>query len=128
MHRRVSVFVCLLIAGLSETATAQLRAVQYVTGLSLPVAFVQDPADAGNQYVVQQGGQIRLIRNGTLQSTPFLDLTSAIRSGGEQGLLGLSFAPDYATSGRFFVNFTNTNGDTVVARFRRSPFNPLVAD
>ena len=48
-------------------------------------------------------------------------------SGAEQGLLGLAFAPDYATSGRFFVNFTNLAGDTVIARFRRSG-NPVVAD
>jgi hypothetical protein len=56
-----------------------------------------------------------------------LDLTSSVLSGGERGLLGLALAPDYATSGRFFVNFTNKSGDTVVARFRRST-NPLVAD
>ena len=106
----------------------QLQAVPYVSGLSLPVAFVQDPGDSTIQYVVQQGGRIRLIRNGVLQTTDFLNLTSSIISGGEQGLLGLAFAPDYVTSRRFFVNFTNTSGHTVVARFMRSSTNPLVAD
>ncbi len=98
-----------------------------MSGLSSPLAFVQDPGDATIQYVLQQGGRIRLIRNGALQSAPFLDLTSSISSGGERGLLGMALPPDYATSGRFYVNFTNTNGDTVVARFKRSS-NPLAAD
>src|SRR5215208_617087 len=110
------------------SAAAQLRAVPYVSGLSFPLAFVQDPGDVTIQYVVQQGGRIRLIRNGVLQTAPFLDLTSSISSGGERGLLGIALPPDYATSGRFFVNFTNTAGDTVVARFRRSASNPLAAD
>ncbi len=110
-------------------ATAQLRATTYATGLSSPLAFVQDPADAANQYVVQQGGVIRLIRNGVLQPTPFLDITGAILSGGERGLLGMAMPPDYATSGRFYVNFTAAGtGNTVIARFKRSAANPLVAD
>ena len=92
------------------------------------MAFVQDPADPTIQYVVQQGGRIRLIRNGALQTTPFLDLTSAISTGGERGLLGMALPPNDTTSGRFFVNFTNPQGHTVIARFKRSTTNPLVAD
>jgi glucose/arabinose dehydrogenase len=57
----------------------------------------------------------------------FLDLAPVVQAGGEQGLLGMAFAPDHATSRRFFVNFTNRQGHTVVARFRRSD-DPLVAD
>ena len=53
------------------SAAAQFRAVPFVSGLSSPLAFVQDPGDATIQYVLQQGGRIRLIRNGVLQSTPF---------------------------------------------------------
>jgi glucose/arabinose dehydrogenase len=66
-----------------------------------------------------------VIENGSLLPTPFLDVSGAISSGGE---LGLAFSPDYAVSGRFFVNFTDTNGNTVVARFKWSIGNPLVAD
>jgi glucose/arabinose dehydrogenase len=111
----------------AAVASADLRSEVYVTGLTAPLAFVQDPTNRSVQFVVEQGGRIRVVRNGTLQTTDFLNLTSAVVSGGERGLLGLAFTPDYATSGRFFVNFTNTAGDTVVARFRRSG-NPLVAD
>jgi len=127
MRFSIPVVVCAAALLLPSSAAAQLKAVPFVSGLNLPLAFVQDPGDATIQYVLQQGGRIRLIRNGALQSTPFLDLTSSIASGGERGLLGMALPPDYATSGRFFVNFTNTNGDTVIARFRRSSSNPLVA-
>ena len=110
-------------------ATAQLRAVTYVTGLSSPIAFVQDPGNPTIQYVAQQGGRIRVVSNGVLQATDFLNLSSAISTGGERGLLGLAFPSDYASSGRFYVNFTRaSDGHTVVARFLRSAANPLVAD
>ena len=108
-------------------AVAQLRVRVHTSGLVSPVAFVQDPVDRTVQYVVEQAGRIRVVRNGTVLDTAFLDLTSSVRSGGEQGLLGLAFAPDNTTSGRFYVNFTNAAGHTVVARFRRSS-DPLVAD
>jgi glucose/arabinose dehydrogenase len=104
-----------------------LRAVPYVSGLSAPVAFVQDPADARVQFVVEQAGRIRTIVSGTLQSTPFLDIRAIVRASGEQGLLGLAFPPDAASSGRFFVNYTDLNGDTVVARYTRSA-DPRVAN
>ena len=108
-------------------AQSQLRAQTYASGLSNPVAFVQDPTDRAVQFVVEQTGRIRVVRDGEVQPADFLNLTSAVATGGERGLLGLAFAPDYATSGRFFVNFTNTAGNTVVARFTRSS-NPAIAD
>jgi glucose/arabinose dehydrogenase len=110
------------------SASGQLRLVPYASGLNAPLEFVQDPAVPSRQYVVEQGGRIRVIQNGAVQPTPFLDLSAAISAGGERGLLGLAFPPDYPSSGRFFVNFTDTNGNTVVARFKRSSGNPLVAD
>ncbi|MEO5819223.1 MAG: PQQ-dependent sugar dehydrogenase [Vicinamibacteraceae bacterium] len=126
-----------LVLAASVQAAAQLPSIQsatYVGGLSSPVGMVQDPSDPAVQYVVQQGGLIRVIRNGALQGTNFLNLTSAVASGGERGLLGLAFPSDYARTGRFYVNFTRAasgppeNGATVVARFLRSAGNPLVAD
>jgi glucose/arabinose dehydrogenase/putative transposon-encoded protein len=108
-------------------AQPQLRTRVYASGLAAPVGFVQDPTRPSVQYVVQQGGRIRVVQSGAVLPADFLDLSSVVSGGGEQGLLGLAFAPDYATSGRFYVNFTNLAGDTVVARFHRSG-NPLVAD
>ena len=98
-------------------ADAQLTRRVYATGFSAPVAFVQDPTDTSVQFVVEQGGRIRRLVNGIVTST-FLDLSAVISSGGERGLLGLAFAPDYATSRRFYVNFTGPGGHTVIARFR----------
>ena len=117
--------VLLLLA--TPDATAQLRTRVHASGFSQPVAFVQDPADPSVQFVVQQQGRIRVVRDGTIQGVDFLDLTSVVLSGGERGLLGMVFPPDAAASGRVYVNFTNSEGHTVIARFRRSS-NPLVAD
>ena len=124
---RIAVAVLLLLAGGTVDVLAQLRTRVHASGFTLPLAFVQDPTDPAVQFVVQQGGRIRVVRNGTVEATDFLDLTPVVRSGGEQGLLGLVFPPDAGLTGRFYVNFTNLNGDTVIARFRRSS-NPLIAD
>jgi glucose/arabinose dehydrogenase len=117
--------VVLVSCGMIADLHAQLRTRVHASGLTLPLAFVQDPDNRNVQFVVQQGGRIRVIRDGSVLATDFLDLSSAIASGGERGLLGLAFAP--GNGQRFFVNFTNRTGDTVVARFQRSS-NPLVAD
>ena len=121
-----SAFVFLLCA-IAAPAHAQLQGQVYASGFQSPVAFVQDPTDRAVQFVVQQAGRIRVVRNGTVLGTDFLNLTSSVGCCGERGLLGLAFAPDYASSGRFFVNFTNNAGDTVIARFLRSS-NSLIAD
>src|SRR4029450_264455 len=91
------------------------------------LAYVQDPTDRDVQFVVQQDGHIRAIRNGTVPPNDFLDLSAAILSGGEARLLGMAFPPAVGTSGRFFVNFTDRAGNPVVARFKRSS-NPIAAD
>jgi len=124
-----TVLLTSIVLALSTSAAAQssIRTQQYATGFSAPVAFIQDPTDPTVQFVVEQGGRIRALRNGAIQSADFLDLRSAVRFSGEQGLLGLAFPPDAGVSGRFYVNFINLEGHTVVARFRRST-NPLVAD
>src|SRR6185369_8887189 len=117
----------LAVSAMAADLHAQLRSRVQVSGFTTPVAFVQDPADRTVQFVVQQNGRIRAVRGATVLTPDFLDVSSAIVSGGEQGLLGLAFPRDAATSGRFFVDFTNRSGDTVVARFRRSS-NAAIAD
>jgi len=112
---------------IAPSASAQLRVRAIASGFSAPVAVVTDPTDRNVFFVVQQNGHIRTVRGGTVLAADFLDLSNATVMNGEQGLLGFAFAPDYATSQRFFVNFTNRQGDTVVARFRRST-DPAIAD
>ena len=113
---------------LPNTASAELQLIPYVTGLELPIGFVQDPGNPSIQYVIEQRGRIRTIVNGTLLTTSFLDVSSLVSCCGEQGLLGLAFPPDYATSRRFYINYTNAAGNTVVARYLRSASNSLLAD
>jgi glucose/arabinose dehydrogenase len=98
-----------------------------VNGLSSPVDLQAATGDRTRLFVVEQAGRIRLIKNGTLAGTPFLDIASRVGSGGERGLLGLAFHPQYAQNGRFFVNYTDRAGDTHVAEFRVSA-NLDVAD
>ena len=108
-------------------AQAPLRMRLHASGFTNPLAFVQDPADRSVQFVVEQAGRIRAVRDGVVLDRDFLDLRGAVIAGGEQGLLGLVFAPQTSTR-RFFVNFTDRSGNTVVARFLRSAADPLVAD
>ncbi len=85
-------------------------------GLESPV----DVVAAGDVfYVLEQTGRVRVVRDGVLIEEPFLDIVDRVGSrGNEQGLLGIAFAPDFAQSRRFFVNYTDRSGDTVVAGFR----------
>ena len=101
---------CLALGLTAATAHAQLRATVYVSGFSNPVAFIPDPSTATIQYVVEQGGLIKIVQNGTVLPTPFLNLSSEVATGGEQGLLGLALPSNYGSSGRFYVCFTNTAG------------------
>ena len=100
-------------------ATAQLRTSVVATGLVNPVAFVVDPMDASTFLVVEQRGTIRGVRNGVVSSTMFLDIRGQLSAGGERGLLGIAFPPDAVQSRRFYINFTNPDGHTVVARYTR---------
>ncbi len=98
-------------------------------GLSQPLALTQDPSNPRVQYVVERRGRIRVLLDGALQPADFLDLTGEVgAASGEQGLLGLAMPADYGTRGHAFVNFTNRDGDTVIARFTRSAADRLRAD
>jgi len=96
-----------------NAAAQQLEPV--LSGLKQPVVIAN--ANDDRLFVVEQAGVIRVAVNGELLPEPFLDITSRVSSGGERGLLGLAFPRDHATSGRFYVNYTNAQSDTVVARF-----------
>ena len=112
----------------ASPAAGQLRSAPFIQGLTAPVAFVQDPSNPLRQYVVEQGGRIRVVHGGTLLAADFLNLSSVIATGGERGLLGMAMPPDYGVSGRFYVDFTDIDGNTVVARFERTASNHFAAD
>lgn len=104
-----------------------VRLVEVASGLNSPVFLTGSPGDVTRTFVVEQGGRIRVIRNGALVTTPFLDITAKVQSGGERGLLGLAFHPQYTTNGRFVVYYTNTSGDIRIASYHVST-DPDVAD
>ena len=75
------------------------------------------PDDLDRLFVVEQTGRVQVVRDGQIVPGPFMDVSRLISAGGERGLLGLAFSPDYANSGELYLNYTDTNGDTNVARF-----------
>jgi glucose/arabinose dehydrogenase len=88
--------------------------------LSKPVFITHSGDNNGRLFIVEKTGRIRVIRQGTLRGTPFLNLSAKVSTGSEQGLLGLAFHPDYGNNGRFYVDYTDVNGDTVIAEYHRS--------
>jgi len=107
-----------------ETGTLELQLV--ASGLSSPL-YLTTPAGDPRLFIVEQEGRIRIVKNGQLPATPFLDITGSVGAGGERGLLSVAFHPSYATNGYFYVDYTDNNGDTRIERYTVGP-NPDIAD
>jgi glucose/arabinose dehydrogenase len=97
---------------------------EVASGLVAPLAIANANDGSGRLFVVQQGGQVRIVRRGVVGSTPFLDLADRISSGGERGLLGLAFHPRFPSDPRVFVDYTDPDGNTRVSSFRVDPATP----
>ncbi|MDG2308000.1 MAG: PQQ-dependent sugar dehydrogenase [Candidatus Binatia bacterium] len=100
-----------------------LRLTEIASGLSQPLYAVSPPDDP-RLFILEQAGAVRVLVDGALRDEPFLDLTDIVGCCGERGLLGIAFLPDYESSGRFVVNYTNAEGDTVIAEYARSEDDP----
>lgn len=99
----------------------------FKSGFSSPV----DIQNAGDDrlFIVEQAGRIKILNaDASINPISFLDITSLISSGGEKGLLGLAFHPDYSNNGYFFVYYTDNSGDTQVARYTVDGSDPDIAD
>jgi glucose/arabinose dehydrogenase len=103
------------------------RLQEVATSLSSPLYLTTPPGDLNRLFIVEQTGAIRVVRDGALLPTSFLNISDRLVAGGEQGLLGLAFDPDYASTGRFFVHYTDLAGDTRLSSFLVSG-DPDVAD
>lgn len=117
----ISAFFCL--NAFSQT----IELTEFADGFSSPLAL----KNAGDErlFVVEQGGVIKIVDlNGVVNTTPFLDIQSIVNAGGERGLLGLAFHPEYQTNGRFFVHYSNSSGDTQISEFSVSTSNPDIAN
>ena len=116
-----------------QPVTLSIDLAPIIDGFATPVFVTHAGDDPNRLYVVEKAGRIQIVTlagdRGEMATEPFLDINDRVTtSGNEQGLLGLAFAPDYSESGYFFVNYSDTSGDTVVARFQRSAANPDLAD
>ena len=89
-----------------------------------PVYVAAPPGDAARLFVVEKTGRIRIVKDGAVVAKPFLDLSGIVSSDGERGVLSVAFDPRYASNRRFYVDYTNTAGDTRVVRYTASAQDP----
>ena len=99
-----------------------------VGGLESPLDVTSAEDGSGRLFVVEQAGRVRVVTEGRLVQRPFLDIVERISSGGERGLLGLAFHPDFPNDPRLFVDYTDRRGNTVVSSFDLKPGDPAAAD
>lgn len=106
----------------SQQAADKLRLTLFATGLSNPTTIVSSGSASDNRlFVTDRDGIIRIVEpSGSVNTKPFLDISSKVMSGGEMGLLGLAFSPGYAKNGYFFINYINKDQSTVIARYHVS--------
>ncbi len=123
---RVGLFSVLAVLGCADSAgpsgcdcepgEIELALEIVAAGLSNPL-YLTAPAGDARLFVVEQVGRVRIVENGQLLSTPFLDITDRVGSGGERGLLSIAFHPDYSANGYFYASYTENGGDTRIERY-----------
>lgn len=118
-----------VLAGLVTSGHASLTTQMIASGFSLPILMQPSPTDSSVLFVVQQRGRVRTLQNGVVTGD-FLNLVGTVsNSGGERGLLGLAFHPNYASNGFLYVNYTRlSDGATRIVRYQRDALNPLLVD
>ena len=113
---------------LASPLVAAIQLTTVASGLASPT-LVTNAGDGSNRlFIVEQGGTIRVLQPGSMTPTQFLDIHTKVVAGGEQGLLGLAFHPQYSTNGRFFVYYTRIGDGTLVIAEYHVSTNPNVAD
>jgi glucose/arabinose dehydrogenase len=134
LHSTRPFIACAAMAALLAAPSAaqnQFKTVRVANGLANPLFLTSPPGDLARQFILEQGGRIKILKGGSVLPTPFLDLGPAglgkVISGGERGLLGLAFHPEYATNGYFYVDYTGASGATFVERYQVSA-NPDLAN
>jgi glucose/arabinose dehydrogenase len=111
----------------AATAPLALALQEVASGLSVPIFLTAPPGDS-RLFIIERAGRIRVVQNGSLLATPFLDISSLTTTSGERGLLSMAFHPQYASNGYFFLYYTNLAGDIVIERRQVSAGNANVAD
>ena len=115
----LSFLLLTLVVSAQTASSVRIRLEPYVSGLSSPLLLTNARDGSKRNYIVQQGGIIKVVQPGATTATDFLNITSKVLAGGELGLLGLTFHPQFATNGYFFVNYTRVSDfATVIARYK----------
>ncbi len=120
--------------GAGEMQEVPYQLVPVASGFSRPLYVTHAGDGSSRLFVVEQGGAIRVIKDGVVLAQPFLDVSGLISREAledgytERGLLGLAFHPGYADNGWLYINYTDVNGHTVVARYTVSADDPDRAD
>ncbi|MFB3906398.1 MAG: sorbosone dehydrogenase family protein [Acidobacteriota bacterium] len=125
------VVVFLSWAAVSAFAPSEILLEPVASGFESPVLVTDAGDGSGRLFVVEQRGRIRVVRSGELLPQPYLDITATVESGGEKGLLGLAFHPDFAQNRRFFVNYTTRVAGrlkTIIAEYQASMANSDLAE
>jgi glucose/arabinose dehydrogenase len=105
-------------------APGSIKLTLIADGLDQPVLITSARDGTGRLFIVEKTGRIKVLARGAVSSRPFLNLSTSVTRGPEQGLLGLAFHPRFATNRRYFVNFTDLAGDTVIREYRASATDP----
>jgi glucose/arabinose dehydrogenase len=119
---------CTLLQGLPSYAGTNYKLTLKISGLGSPVYVVATPGNDHRYFIVLKGGVIDVVDDWKLLDSPFLDMSSKVSTDGERGLLSMAFDPDYLSSRRFYVYYTDLNGDITISRFLRKAGNPDQAD
>ncbi len=118
MRTWVLLFICATAASAQDALLNELFLEPYVSGLAAPTSIKNAGDGSSRLFVTEQRGTIRIIRDGALEPTPFLDIRDRVQSGGERGLLDVAFHPNFESNGLFWVDYTDDRGRTVVSRFK----------
>lgn len=105
-------------------SASTIKLTKVVDGLSKPVFITSARDGTGRMFIVEKTGTIRVLVRGSVLPTPLIDLSATVSTGAEQGLLGLAFHPGFRTNRRFYVDFTNASGNTVIREYKVSKTNP----
>jgi glucose/arabinose dehydrogenase len=130
LHSILALGIVVALFGLTAAAqTASFRLQPFLANLSLPLLATNARDGSKRLFVVQQGGIVKVVQPGSNFATDFLNIRPKIVSGGEQGLLGLTFHPQFASNGYFFVNYTRAgDGATVIARYKTTDATNALGD
>jgi cysteine-rich repeat protein len=119
-----------LCTGVPQATGTGIDAIFVSSDFAAPTFLTAPPLDATRLFVTEREGYVRILNlvDNSVNAVPFLDINDLTTTGGERGLFSMAFDPDYETNGRFYISYTNTGGDLVLARYEVDPGDPDIAD